>query len=161
VDIEAAARFPLGSLRLDDLRNLAPGDLLVWGGAGSPPVTVEISKRAKFAGRPGTLKGTVAVEVTGPAAPEPSPVQITRLSGGGAPAAMPDVPLEVRAVLAERAITLSDLGALRPGARIEFPGEGVLAGLRLGRRTVAQGRVVRRGDRLAIEIDGDSGARGL
>jgi flagellar motor switch protein FliM len=161
VDIEAAARFPLGSLRLGDVRELAPGDLLVWGGSGAPAVTVEISKRPKFTGRPGSLHGKAAVEVIGPADQEPGPVSITRVSGGGRPAGAPDVPVEVRAVLAERSISLASLGSLRPGALIEFPGGGGPADLRLGRRIVARGRVVRQGDRLALEIDADSRPRGL
>lgn len=160
VDIESAARFPLASLRLGDLRDLAPGDLLVWGGPGAPQVTVEISKRPKFTGRPGSLNGNAAVEVLGPAGPEPAPATLTRVSGGGPPAGAPDVPVEVRAVLAERAISLGDLGSLRPGARIEFPGGGGPADLRLGRRTVARGSVVRQGDRLAVRVEKELDSRG-
>src|SRR5688572_30690001 len=56
VDIDVAARFPLASLRLGDLRALAPGDLLVWSGDAAPELTVEVSRRSKFAARPGTLR---------------------------------------------------------------------------------------------------------
>ena len=164
VDIEVAARFPLGILRLGDLHELAPGDLLVWNGDPVPVVTVEVSKRPRFAGRPGTLSGMAAVELLKPSGIEPSPVHLERVSGGGVSSGAPEVPVEVRAVLAERAISLRDLGALRPGALLDFPRPvDAPAELRLGRRVIARGPAVRVGDRLAIrvEMDLDKTGRGL
>ena len=154
VDIEIAARFPLAVMRLGDLRDLAPGDLLVWSGDSAPGVIVEVSKQARFTGRPGTLSGNAAVEVLKPAGMEPAPVSLVRISGGGVSPGVPEVPVEVRAVLAERSITLRDLGALRPGARLEFPRPvDAPAELRLGRRVVARGPVIRSGDRFAIRVE--------
>ncbi len=154
VDIDVAARFPVGTLRLGDLRDLAPGDLLVWSGDAAPELTVEVSGRPRYTGRPGSLGGRAAVEILRPAGREPSPGRLARKSGGGASRGVPEVPLEVHAVLAERAISLRDLGGLRPGALIDFPGTLEPAvKLRLGPRTVARGRVVRAGDRLAVQVE--------
>lgn len=164
VEIEVAARFPLALLRLGDLRDLAPGDLLVWSGDPAPELTVEVSKRARFAARPGSLSGKAAVEVLRPAGREPMPSLLVRRPGGRVSPGAPDVPVEIRAVLAERSLSLKDLGGLRPGARIEFPKlVGGKAELRLGRRLVARGPIVRSGDRLAVRIETelDSGRRRL
>ena len=156
VDIEVAARFPIATLRLGDLRDLAPGDLLVWGGDAAPEMTVEVSKKPRFSGRPGSLAGKAAVEVLRPAGREPAPAMITRQAGGGESTGAPDVPVEVRVVLAERAISLRDLGGLRPGGRIEFPRAwDAPVDLRLGDRVVARGTVVRSGDRLAVRVETD------
>ena len=164
VDIEVMARFPLASMRLGDLRALAPGDLLVWSGDPAPAVTVEVSRKPRFAGRPGTLSGSAAVEVLKASGIEPAPAPLVRVSGGGVSSGAPDVPVEIRAVLAERSISLRELGALRPGARLEFPRPvDAPAELRLGRRVVARGSTVRVGDRLAIKVERDleSGGRVL
>ena len=164
VDIEMAARFPLALVRMGDLRELAAGDLLVWSADPAPEITVEVSRRAKFAGRPGSLNGNAAVEILKAAGHEPSPASLVRVPGGARSKGVPEVPVEVRAILAERMMTLRDLGALRPGARIEFPRSAdAPVELRLGRWTLGRGPVLRAGDRLAvrIEMDLESGRRGL
>jgi flagellar motor switch protein FliM len=154
VDIEVSARFPLGTLRLADLRGLATGDLLVWGGDPVPGITLEVGRTPRFAGRPGVLKGRLAVEVLRPAGPEPAPAPLERRSGGAAPAGTPEVPVEIRAVLAERSIGLGALAGLRPGVVIEFARSAdEPVELRLGNRTVAQGSAVRVGDRLAVRVE--------
>lgn len=154
VDIEVSARFPLATLRLADLRGLAKGDLLVWGGDPTPGITLDVGRSPRFSGRPGILNGRLAVEVTRAAGNEPAPAPLERRSGGGEPAGTPEVPVEIRAVLADRTIGLGALAGLRPGAVIEFgrsadePVE-----LRLGSRTVARGSAVRVGDRLAVRVE--------
>ena len=153
VGIEIAARFPLGRIRLADVRSLAPGDLLSWGGDPAPGLTIEVSKKPRFAARPGSLGGRIAAEILKESAAEPAPSRVVRTPGGGESNGVPDVPVEAHAVLAEKTMSLRDLGALRPGALIEFP--RAAAGsveLRLGRRTVARGRAVRSGDCLAVQI---------
>jgi flagellar motor switch protein FliM len=161
VNIEIAARFPPGALRLADLRGLAVGDLLVWPGDGAPGLIVDVSKRPKFAGRPGTISGNAAVELMRVAGQEPAPVRLTRISGGNVSTGVAEVPLEIRAVLAERLLSLQELGELRPGVRIEFPrAADAPVELRLGRRGVARGPLVRAGDRLSVRVEShrDSGA---
>lgn len=154
VEIEVAARFPLGALRLGDLRELAPGDLLVWSGDGAAELTLDVSKRPRFAGRPGMISGRAAIEVLRPASHDPAPSPLVRIPGGGISSGVPEVPIEIRAILAERMISLQDLGALRPGARIEFPRPAdAPVELRMGRRVVARGPVVRSGDRLAVKVE--------
>jgi flagellar motor switch protein FliM len=163
VDIEIAARFPLASLRLGDLRELAPGDLLVWSGDSAPELTVEVSRKPQFVGRPGSLGGKAAVEILKPAGHEASPAALIRISGGVPSSGVPEVPVEVRAVLAERMMSLGDLAALRPGVRIEFPRPAdAPVELRLGRWIVGRGPVIRSGDRLALKVESlDSGRRKL
>jgi flagellar motor switch/type III secretory pathway protein FliN len=153
VGIEIAARFPLGRIRLGDVRSLAPGDLLSWGGDPAPELTIEVSGKARFKARPGSLGGKLAAEILKESGAEAAPSKIVLTPGGGTSTGVPDVPVEARAVLAERPISLRDLGALRPGALLEFPtGIPGTVELRLGRRTVARGRAVRAGDRLAVQI---------
>lgn len=155
IDIEAAVRFPFGIIRLRDVERIAPGDLLVWTGAPSPPVIVEVGGIARYAGRPGTLGDRLAVEVLRAAGPEPDPAPVGRRAGGEAsPGAPVEVPIELRAVAAARAISLRELSELRPGAVLPF-GRSVDAPveIRLRDRPVARGRAVRIGDQLGVRID--------
>ena len=155
VAIEASVRFPLGRIRLGDVERIAPGDLLIWRGSSSPPVTVDVGGNPRYAGRPGLLGDRLAVEVLRPAGPEPHPVAVDRRSGGEAPSGPPvEVPVEIRAVAAARAISLRELSELRPGAILAFgrPVEAPVE-IRLRNRPVAQGRAVRVGDQLGVQIE--------
>ena len=156
VDIEVAARFPMATIRLGDLRDLAPGDLLAWSGDAAPELTVEVSRKPKFTARAGTIRGRIAVELLKPCAPGLPPSRLERVACGAPPAGAPEVPVEVRAVLAERPMTLRDLGTLAPGAVFEFPGStSRSAELRLGNRVIGRGVVLRTGDRFAVRIQPD------
>lgn len=65
--------------------------------------------------------------------------------------------LDVKVVLAEKEITIDELGRLAPGATIRFPAAAVrTAEIRAGGATLARGAVGRAGDIIAVRLYGDA-----
>jgi flagellar motor switch protein FliM len=170
--LRVEASLPTASMRLRDLRDLRPGDVLATRHPQGAPVVVSVEGRPKFPGRLGRLRDRRAVRVeAGPegfrgaegAAPEPLAVlrgAAAEPPAGAPAAAAPGVlghllrlPLTASAVLAERRMRLRDVLALRPGAVLEFgrPADAP-AELRVAGRPVAEGQPVRIGERFGLRI---------
>lgn len=63
--------------------------------------------------------------------------------------------VDLKAVLADRVMTIGELGALKPGATLTFSTAGdARIELRAGNSPVARGRVGRLGDIIAVKLDG-------
>jgi flagellar motor switch protein FliM len=162
--------LPAASIRLRDLRDLRPGDVLATRHPQGGAVVVSVEGRPKFLGRLGRLRDRRAVRIE--AGPEPGgaegaasePLAVLRgagePAGGASPAAAPGVlghllrlPLTASAVLAERRMRLRDVLALVPGAVLEFGRPaGAPAELRVAGRAVAEGQPVRLGERFGLRI---------
>jgi flagellar motor switch protein FliM len=172
--VRLEASLPVEDVRLREIRELRPGDLLVTHHPHRAPVVVSVEGRPKFEARLGRLKDRKAVHVVGPVSPGESgaaarPVlEIRGAPGpsaaggarpeGSAPAAelvghLLRLSLVASAVLAEKPMRLRDVLALRPGSLIEFPrrAEDPLE-LRAAGRAVAEGSVVRVGDRFGLRL---------
>ena len=68
--VEMVTYLGESSIRLSELRDLRPGDLLPLDKRASGELIVQIADRNKFAGRPGQLRGNKAVRITRAAEPD-------------------------------------------------------------------------------------------
>lgn len=166
--LKVEVSLPPAPIRLRDMREWRPGDVLVTRHSQGAPVVVSVEGRPKFVGRLGRLRDRRAVRIEGRAESEggaPEPLAVLRGPGEGAvpapPSAVPSgllesllrLPLTASAVLAERRMRWRDVLALAPGAVIEFGQRAdALAELRVAGRPVAQGQPVRIGERFGLRI---------
>jgi flagellar motor switch protein FliM len=157
--VKLTADLPPDHLRLGGLRRLHPGDLLRTGRGADEPVVLSVEGRTKFAGRLGRLKERKAVQVTGtcrPAPPGAAELRGAEGERGADPAVLAQVlslALPASVVLAEKPSRMREVADLRPGDLIRFErrADGPLE-LRVARRPVGRGVVVRVGDRFGLRI---------
>lgn len=62
--------------------------------------------------------------------------------------------VDLKAVLADRTMTIGELSGLKPGATLTFLSAGARVELRAGNSAVARGRVGRLGETIAVKLDG-------
>ncbi len=166
-EVRVTAHLAPQRARLGRIRVLRPGDLIVTSHPAAAPVVVSVEGQAKFAGRLGRWKDRKAVQVAGPpGAGAPGTAEVRPGEGAGPAASERGIAdhflglaLPGSVILAEKTAPVREAAALRAGDVIRFEGraDGPLE-LRVARRPMAQGVVVRVGDRFGLRITAIGGA---
>ncbi len=164
-ELAVTVHLPAESVRVQDIRDLKPGDHIVSGHPASASVQISVEGRAKFQARLGRLKDRRAALIAGPTPGEPAsgiaPSRASVVSGAGeAPAGEPRaveallaVPLTASVVLAEKRSSLREILMLRPGDLLEFPHRAdAPLELRVGGHALAEGSAVRVGERFGLRL---------
>jgi flagellar motor switch protein FliM len=171
-EVRLSAELERETIRLKDLEGLRPGDVLVTAHPASAPVHLAVEGRLKFQARLGRLKEHKAAKVLSsvgagrdlPPSPPRPPLEVRKAEGGdGSSASAPPpagfvenllrLPLLASAVLAEKAMRLKDVLALRPGEIVTFPRRAdEPLELRAARRALAHGVAVRVGERFGLRL---------
>jgi flagellar motor switch protein FliM len=164
-EVAVSAHLPGETVRMQEIRELKPGDLLVSSHASAAPVLVSVEGCPKFHARLGRLKDHRAVKIGGPAprdaagAGVPPRASVISSPGPASPGSIPaveallSVPLLAVAVLAEKRTSLKDVLALRPGDLLEFQRRvDAPLELRVGDRRLADGAAVRVGEQFGLRI---------
>ncbi len=164
-EVEIAVRLPVEGMRMSDLEALAEGDVLVTGVSAQGEVVIEAGGAAKLLGQAGALRGRRAVlveewlDASRAERMSESPDRPLERRAGGAGRAGPEwrrvlsASVELRAIMAERGLSIREVLQMRPGAVIQFerrPSDPIR--LEAGGRPFATGAPVRVGDRVGIQI---------
>jgi flagellar motor switch protein FliM len=177
-EVRMEVSLPAEDLRVRDMRALRRGDILVTRHPQGAPLVASVEGQPKFEARLGSLRNRKAIQVLGPAAastppgaPARPPMQV--VSGGAPPASIPEaaasralvehllrLPLTASVVLAEKALRVRDVLALKAGDLLEFArrAEDPLE-LRAASRPLALGAAVRVGERFGFRVASVRGPR--
>lgn len=161
-EVDIGVHLPAGVIRMRDLQDLKPGDFVVSTLPHSSPVQVSVEGKVKFVARLGSLKDRKAAKILGSAGeddPLAAPGELTLLRSGAAASTAPardqvlQLPLTATVVLAEKALRLQDVLALKAGDVMEFAqaADAPLA-FRVAGRTVAEGTAVKIGERFGLKV---------
>lgn len=167
-ELTVAAHLTIESLRMSDLHQLRPGDVLATRHPQNAPILISVEGRPKFIASLGRSRDKCAFKVTGPI--ERSKEQIVlqpkeRIrvikgeTGPEAPAPRPSVehilsiPVSGTVVLAEKNVPLRSVLSLRPGDILEFT-KGVDDPLdyEISGRKIARGTAVKMGEKFGMQV---------
>ena len=169
-ELQLSVHLPIESMRVRELQDMKPGDLILSHHPEAAAVLVSVEGRPKFVARLGSLGDRKAIKIISGLDPlrestvlKPRAAMDVRRSGakGRAEASGPegavdgvlDVPLGVSVALAEKTMRVRDVLALKTGEVIEFDtrlDEALV--LRVGDRLIATGSVVKIGDKYGLQV---------
>ncbi|HEX7897381.1 MAG TPA: FliM/FliN family flagellar motor switch protein [Planctomycetota bacterium] len=160
-EVAVSADLPTETARLEDMRDLKPGDLIVSSHPATAPVILSVEGCPKFQARLGRMKDRRAAKLETDVVPDDarqaraSVIRAAAGTAGEAPAVdvLLAVPLGASVVLAEKRATLREVLATRPGELITFDRRAdAPLELRVGGRRIAEGSAVRVGERFGLKI---------
>jgi flagellar motor switch protein FliM len=169
-EMDVSAHLSIETMRFEDLRNLAVGDVIRTSHSRKMPVLVSVEGKPKFHGSVGSLKDRLAIRIKGPVDPAKKEVVLrpraeVKVDHEGERSSDPQdapnlepilaIPIQSMVVLAEKEVPLKYVLSLRQGQIIEFDKRvDELLDLVVTDQVLARGVAVKRGEKFGLQITG-------
>lgn len=169
-EVEVSAHLSIETMRFEDLRSLAVGDVIRTNHSRKMPVLVSVEGKPKFHGSVGSLKDRLAIRINGSVDPAKKEVVLrpraeVKVDHEGEESSGPPstanlepilaIPIQSMVVLAEKEVPLKYVLSLRQGQIIEFDKKvDELLDLVVTDQVLARGVAVKRGEKFGLQITG-------